>query len=187
VGEIKSAWEIAREKADKLGELSAEERQKQRQDRCRLIGQSLAEKYVSQHDSQPLETELEQYDSEDRDLISRAALQRLVEGIDLGFGHMLDKISQGILSLAKTETAAKALKETKELFHEYREAEEVERQDIERAGREILHGLRISGAAISQVNIRAKEEWQKKMSQLARPFEERLNRLKQDLLGNARV
>lgn len=187
MGEIKSAWEIAREKADKLGELSAEERQKQRQDRCRLIGQSLAEKYVSQDDSRHLEAELNKHDSEDRELISRAALQRLVEGIDLRFGHMLDRIRQGILSLAKTETAAKAVEEINELFREYREAEEVERQEIERASREILHGLRISGTAISQVNIRAKEEWQKKMSQLARPFEERLNRLKQDLLGNARV
>lgn len=187
MGEIKSAWEIAQEKADELGELSPEERQKQRQDRCRPIGQSLAEKYLGQYDSQDLEAELNKYDSEDRELISRAALQRLVERIDLGYSPILDKIGQGILSLANTRAVAETLGKTKELFHEYREAEVMERQEVERAGREILHQLRISGTAISQVNIRAREEWQKKISQLAQPFQERLDTLKQELLGSARV
>lgn len=187
MGEIKSAWEIAQEKANKLGELSPEERQKQRQDRCRPIGQSLAEKYLSQYDSQYLQAELNKYDSEDRELISRAALQRLVERIDLGYGPILDKIGQGILSLANTRAVAETVGKIKELLDEYREAEELERQEIERAGREMLHQLRISGTAISHVNIQAKEEWQKKISQLAQPFQERLDTLKRELLDSTPV
>ena len=185
MGEIKSAWEIALEKADKLGELSPEERAKQREDRCRPIGKSLAEKYLGQHDTRYLETELNKHDSEDKELISQAALQALIEGIDLRHHSILDKISQGIVSLAKTETAVETVGKIKELFQEYRETEKVERQEIERAGREILHGLRISGAAISQINLQAKPEWREKMGQLARPFEERLAKLKQELSSDA--
>lgn len=187
MGEIKSAWEIAQEKADKLGELSPEEKKKQREDRCHLTGKSLAEKYLSQHDTRYLEAELNKYNSEDKDLISQAALHRLIEGIDLRYSLILDKISQGIRSLAKTETAVETVGKIKELFQEYQEAEKGGRQEIEGAGREILHQLRISGTAISQINVRAKEEWQKKLSQLTHPFEERLNKLKQELLSSARV
>jgi len=187
MGEIKSAWEIAQEKADRLGELSSEERTKQRQDRCRPIGKSLAEKYLGQHDTRYLETELNKHDSEDKELISQAALQALIEGIDLRHHSILDKISQGIVSLAKTETAVETVGKIKELFQEYRETEKVERQEIERAGGEILHQLRISGTAISQINIQAREDWQKKLNQLAHPFKQRLNKLKQQLSGSARV
>jgi hypothetical protein len=69
----------------------------------------------------------------------------------------------------------------KELFQEYAEAENKERQEIEKMGGEMLHQLRISGTAISRLNIRAKEEWQKKLDQTARPFDERLNYFKQEL------
>ena len=187
MGEIKSAWEIAHEKADKLGELSPEERAKQREDRCRPIGKSLAEKYLSQHDTQYLEAALNKHNSADRELIGQAALQALIEGIDLRYHSILDKISQGILSLAKTETVVETVGKIKELLQEYRETERVERQEIERAGGEILHQLRISGTAISQINIQAREDWQKKLNQLARPFEEKLDRLKQELSASARV
>jgi hypothetical protein len=187
VGEIRSAREIAQEKASKLGELSPEEREGQRQDRCRLIGKSLAEKYLSQYDIRLLEAELNKHSAQDKDLIKQAAVHRLIEGINLRYGSTLDKISQGILTLANTTTAIETLGKVKELFQEYEEAENRERQEIEKAGREILHQLRASGTAISQINIRAKEEWEKRLNQLTGPFEERLNYLKQDLSSSACV
>jgi hypothetical protein len=187
MGEIKSAWEIAQEKADKLGELTSEERKKQREDRCRLIGKTLAEKYLSRHDARLLEAELSKHSVRDKELISRAVLHRLVEGIDLRYSLKLDEIGQGILSLSKAEASAQIMDEIKEIFHEYREAENKERQEIERAGREILHQLRISGTAISQINIRAKEEWLKQLNELAQPFEEKLNNLKQELLSSVSI
>jgi len=187
MGEIKSAWEIAQARASKLGELSHEEREEQRQSRCRLSGKSLAEKYLSQYDISLLEAELSKHSDQDKDSISEAAIQRLIEGIDLRCAPTLDKISQGILTLTNATTATKTLGKIKDLFQEYEEAKNRERQEIEKAGREMLHQLRISGTAISQINMQAKEEWQKKLSQLARPFEENLNYLKQELLSDARA
>ena len=187
MGEIKSAWEIAQEKAAKLGELSPEEKRRQKEDRCRLIGKSLAEKYLGEHDTQHLEAELNKHNDEDKALISQAVLHQLIERIDLRYSLTLDRTSQGILSLVKAETAVKTVGKIKELFQEYREAEKEKRQEIERAGSEILHQLRISGTAISQINIQAKDEWHKKLSEVSRPYEERLSRLKQELSSNARV
>jgi len=185
VGEIKSAWEIAQAKASKLGELSIEEREKQRQSRCRLIGKSLAEKYLSQYDISFLRAELGKHSAQDKDSISEAAIHRLIEGIDLRYAPTLDKISQGILTLTDNTTATTTLGKIKELFREYEEAENRERQEIEKSGREMLHQSRVSGTAISQINIRARDEWQKKLNQLAHPFEGRLNQLKHELIGNA--
>jgi hypothetical protein len=184
MGEIKSAWEIAQAKASKIGELSQEEREKQRQSRCRLIGKSLAEKYLNQYDTSLLEAELSKHSSQDKDSIREAAVNGLIERIDLKYAPALDRISQGILALTNTTAATTTLGKIKGLFQEYTEAENRERQDIEKVGREMLHQLRISGSAISQINIRAKEEWQKKLSQLVHPFEERLEYLKQELLSN---
>jgi hypothetical protein len=181
MGEIKSAREIAQEKVSKLGELSPEERKGQRQDKCRLIGKSLADKYLSQYDIRLLEAELNKHSAQDKNLIIQAAIHRLIEVINLKYGSRLNKISQGILTLANTETAIETLGKIKELFQEYEETENRERQEIEKAGREILHQLRVSGTAIGQINIRAKEEWEKKLIQLAGPFEERLNELKREL------
>jgi len=183
VGDIKSAREIAQEKAEKLGELSPEERRKQREDRCHLIGKSLTDKYLNGHDVKRLEAELNKYNNEDKESIRQKALRQLIERIDLRNDFVLDRISQGILSLAKTETSTGTMGKIKELFQEYKEAEEGEGQGIEKAGREILHQLRISGTAIGQINIRAKEEWQKKLEEMTPPFEERLSKLKQELIS----
>jgi hypothetical protein len=155
VGEIKSAREIAQEKAGKLGELSPEEKRGQRQDRCRMIGKSLAEKYLSQYDIRLLETELNKHNAQDKDLIRQAAIHQLIEGINIRYSSTLDKISQGILTLANTATAIETIGKIKELFQEYEEAENRARQEIENAGMEILHQLRVAGTAVSQINIRA--------------------------------
>ena len=182
MGEIKSSWEIAWEKAGKLGELSQEERRKQKEDRCRPIGNSLVDKYLGEQDAQDLEAELKKYDSEDREFIAQVALRRLIELMDLKSGFALDRINNGILSLDKTEKTVKIMDRIKELYQQYYEAEAVERREIEEAGREMLHQQRISGTAISRINIQARETWQKKLERIALPFEKSLDGVKQELL-----
>ena len=120
MGEIKSAREIAQEKVSKLGELSPEEKKGQQQDRCRTIGKSLAEKYLSQYDIRLLETELNKHIAQDKDLMKQAAIHRLIEGINLKYGSTLDKISQGILTLANTAMAIETIgkiKDAKKIAH----------------------------------------------------------------------
>ena len=183
MGEIRSSWEIAWEKADKLGELSPEERRKQREDRCLPIGKALAGKCLGEYDSRYLEAELDKYEGEDKELIRQIILRQLVEWISLRNSSLLDEIYQGILGLTDTEKTMKVLDRIKELFRDCQKAEMVERQEIENAGRETLHQQRISGTAIKKINIRAREEWQRRLDEVAHPFEEDLNSLKLKLLG----
>ena len=184
--EIKSAWEIAQEKAGKLGDLSPAEREKQRESRCQLIGESLAEKYLAQGKTGYLELELGKHDGIDKELIIYAAIKRLTESINLSNRLMLDKIFQGITVITKEKTA-ETISELKILAQEYSEAEDKTKQEIDRNGKEILHQLRISGTAIGQINFRAKRDWQDKIDQLDLLFEKRLNELKQEILSTARV
>ncbi|HIE18051.1 MAG TPA: hypothetical protein EYP71_07660 [Dehalococcoidia bacterium] len=182
MGEIKSAWEIAKEKANKLGTLSPEEQKRQNEERCQLIGKALAEKYLSQQDVSQLETELSKHTGQDRKLVNQAVFQRLIEEINLRYRQKLETVSRAILILTKAGASIEIMDRIKELFQEYQEAEDREKQEIERAGREMLHRLRISGTAISQINIHATGEWHKMLNELARPFEQRLSDLKQEFL-----
>lgn len=182
MGEIKSAWEIAREKAEKLGELSAEELKKQKEERGNSIGKALAEKFLGNPDSVGLLQAVDNHKGEEREIIRRAALIRLVEAIELGRDDRLKEVSQGISGLFDGGKVVPVLKEIGELFGEYGQAEQAVRQRIESAGREILHQLRISGTAVGEINPQVKEEWQRSLDEFAQPFEERLQGLKQALL-----
>ena len=185
MGEIRSSWEIAREKANDLGELSEAERLRQQKERCLPIGKSLADNYLDKHDALWLEKELGKYPSEDKELIRQIALHHLVDHIDVQNNFIFDQLVQGILGLTGDGNRVKViLDEVKDIFHEYQEIEKEERQKIETAGREMLHQQRISGTAIKMINVRAREDWQNKLDALARPFKVRLNDFKQKLLAS---
>lgn len=182
MGDIRSAWEIAHEKADKLGGLSQEEKKRQKEERYSQVGKTLADKYLERENTRYLETELKKYDGQDRGLITHATVKRLTDAIDFRHAQALEKIKEGIL-VVSTNRAKDIVNQIEQLFREYQEAEEGEKQKIDKAGREILHQMRISGTAIGKINIQANAEWQKSLNQLSRPFEEKLQLLKQELLS----
>ena len=70
------------------------------------------------------------------------------------------------------------------ILNEHQQAEAQERQRIEKAGKEILYGMRIAGTAIGNINIEANAEWKQCLEQLSIPYQERLNQLKQSLLSS---
>ena len=180
MSEMKSAWEIAQEKIEKLGKLSAEELRRQKQERVTSTGKALAEGYLAKPDPAELTEALNKHKNEPE--IVRAVLSQLVKAIDPLNGNRRKDISKGIVALSQTERTATTIERIEELFDEYRQAEQKIRQQIEREGSEILHQVRISGSAISEINPRAKEEWQRTLDRLCQPFEERLNNLKEELI-----
>jgi hypothetical protein len=182
MSDIKSAWEIAQEKASKLGKLSSQEREEQRQEKCRLLGASLADKYLSHNDIRIIKDELNGHGVSDRNLVGNAVVRRLSQSLDFKYLERLPDISKAILVLQSTAPTKATLEKIEALFQEYQDAEKKQRQEIEEAGGQILHQMRISGPAIGRLNIRAKEEWQTKLDQTASPFDERLKSLKQELL-----
>jgi len=83
MSELKSAWEIAQEKANKLGKLSSQEIQRQREQKCRQIAEATAQKYLDSAEPLNLATELNNYPLEERDLIGRAILNHLIQAMGL--------------------------------------------------------------------------------------------------------
>lgn len=185
MGELKSAWEIAQEKANKLGQLSPTEIRQQLEQRCQQTGVAIAERYLDHGEERRLLRELSQCPEEEQDLIRRAVVAHLAQALSLdSFSPAQDarvaRILQGIAAVrpeVQPTTSQIGL-----LMAEYQQAWERTRQEIEDKARERLHQLRISGTAVGDINLEAMPEWQETWGRLAGPFEQRLNSLKQELI-----
>jgi hypothetical protein len=184
MAELKSAWEIAQEKADKLGKLSAEEQRQQMEQRCQQTGRAMAQRYLGNWEQQRLAIELSSRPEEEQKLITQAIIAHLSEALSLRTASpqdtRLEKILQGIATV-KPELQP-TTSQISLLIQEYHQAGNRTRQEIESKTRERLHQLRISGTAVGEINIEAIPQWQEAWHELAQPFEQRLNSLKQDLI-----
>jgi len=185
VGEIKSAWELAMEKVEKLGKLSPEELQRQKTEKFGSIGQGLAEKYLSGLTLRDLKLELDKHKGKERELVRAALASKLIDAIELGDAERLSKVIEAIseLNLKSREGLAGIRAEIEQLFGEYREAEQKKRREVETAARGVLHQLRISGSAIGSVNPEVVPEWKSELDRIAQPYRERLGSLKAMLAG----
>ena len=183
MSELKSAWEIAQERANRLGKLSAEERAQQERQEYRQIGQALAQKWLDSSQRLDIATELNKHEGEERDIIKRAAVEHLMGAVELTTAqgrNSVKKIIEGISSL-EPELQPKA-EEMAKLGPEYEGAEQKIRQELESNYRETLHQLRISGTAVDAINIEADPNWQSASQELAESFTPRLDDLKRALL-----
>ena len=180
VGEIKSAWELAMEKVEKLGKLSPEELRRQKEEKYGSIGQGLAEKYLTGLALRDVRIELDKYKGEERELVRAALASKLIDAIELGDAERLSKVIEGIseLKLKSREGLAGIRAEIEQLFGEYREAGQKKRREVETAARGVLHQLRISGSAIGSVNPEVVPEWKNELDKIALPYRERLDSLK---------
>ena len=184
MGELKSAWEIAQERADRLGKLSAEEKEQQERQEYRQIGQMLAQKWL--HSSQRLDmtAELNKHEEKERAIIKQAIIEHLVEAIAFTPTQGINSIKRVIEAIGSLgpELQPKA-EEIGQLVQEYEVAEQKIRQELESNYRETLHQLRISGTAVDAINIETDPQWQLAWQELIEAFTPRLNDLKQALIS----
>jgi len=180
MGELKSAWEIAQEKADRLGRLSAEEEAQQRKERCRQAGQVVAKKWLDSSGEVDIAAELNRYGEEEKGMIRQSMIDCLVEAIDFNSSSGLVKAIQGIASLEpKSQPVIEGITR---LVQEYEQAESKTRRELQGPYREILHELRISGTAVGDINVEATPQWQQSQRRSIEALEPRLNELKQELV-----
>lgn len=200
MAELKSAWEIAQEKANKLGKLSTQEIQQQREQECRQSAVAIAQKYLDESEPPNLALELNNYPTRERDLIGRAILNHLAQAMGLeswsgtspdptkynnrsgGVYPRLEKIIQGIAAIEPK--LQPIVEQIRELDQEYAQAVRKTRRAIENRGRETLHQLRLLGTAVGSINIEATQEWQQSRHRLTEPFTPRLDSLKQELINS---
>ena len=102
MSELKSARDIAQERANRLGRLSAEEKEQQDMLAARQAGRALAQKWLDDPQHVDLSAELTKHEEKDRPAIKQATVERLVDGIDLTTAqgtNSLEKIIRGLADL----------------------------------------------------------------------------------------
>jgi len=183
MSELKSAWEVAQERASRLGKLSAEEKEQQERQRYRQAGQVLAQKWMDSSQRLDVTAELSKHEEKGREIMKQAIIEHLIEAVDLANTQVnsVKRVIEAISSL-KPELQSKA-EEIGQLVQEYELAEQKVSQELESNYRETLHQLRISGTAVDAVNVEDNPQWQLARQGLADSLAPRLNALKQALAG----
>ena len=183
MGELKSAWEVAQERATKLGKLSAGEKEHQDRQRYRQLGQALAQKWLDSPQHTDITAELSRHEEKGRDVIAKAVIARLAEAIELTAAHNLSSVKRTVEAMANLDPALQPkTEELVQLVQEYGLAEQKVRQELESNCRESLHRLRISGTAVDAINVESDPRWQPAQRQLVEDFAPRLNDLKKALI-----
>jgi hypothetical protein len=184
MGELKSAWEIAQEKANRLGKLPAEEKEQQERQRYRQVGQVLAQKWLDGAQQPNITAELNKHREKEREIIKQAVIEHLAEAIEFTTTRDINSVKRVIEAISSLgpELQPKA-EEIGQLVQEYEEAEQKIRRELESDYRETLHQLRISGTAVDAINIETDHKWQPARQELVEAFTPRLNDLKQALIS----
>jgi hypothetical protein len=184
MGELKSAWEIAQERANRLGKLSAEEKEQQERQGYRQIGQALAQKWLDSSQKLDMTAELNKHEEKERDIVKQAIIEHLLEAIEFTTTQDMNNVKRTMeaISSLKPPLQPKA-EEIGQLVQEYEGAEQKIRQELESNYRKTLHQLRISGTAIDSINIEDNHQWQLARQELVEAFTSRLNDLKQALMS----
>jgi glutamine synthetase type III len=184
MGELKSAREIAQERANRLGKLSAEEKAQQERQRYRQIGQVLAQKWLDSSQQLDITTELNKHEEKERDIIKQAVIEHLTEAIEFTTTRGINSVKRVVEAISSLGPELQPkVEEISQLVQEYEEAEQKIRQELESNYRETLHQLRISGTAVDIINIEANHQWQLARQELVEAFTPRLNDLKQALIS----
>jgi len=188
MGEIKSAFERAMERADRVGKLTPEEVWRRREEKCVPAGRAISDRYLEHGHEQLLKEDVEKHSVDERRIVSKAAQSRLVEAVGLTDYERTERALNGLLSLCgaqgekviggKVDEIAGLLEEfARELKLKY----EAEKENIQQGDKELLHQLRISGSAIGEVNMSASETWGRIYQEFLAPYRERLESLKNEL------
>ena len=187
MGELKSAFERAMEKAGKLGSLSSEEMKKQEEQRLSTVGRAIADKYLNHGHAQVLKDDIEKFRADEKDVVSRGARLGLAESISFDKGvtaEALDRVADGLAALAtgKPDAIEELIGKVKGLLEEM-EAEldktysnEYGRLEGER--RVLLQGLGISGSAVAGVNVEGNSAWEQIENELRSRYNANLEPLK---------
>jgi len=186
VGEIKSAFEKALEKAERLEKLSPEEMRERKGEEYAPIGRALADRYLGHGYGELLGEEANKHSGEERDIVTRAALSRLVETMELENYEITQRATEGFIVLKRKEKDRELKDQLESLLDEYKQAEkeryEEEKEEIERKERGLLHQLRISGSAVGEINLEASETWEEICQGLYSQYDKILEDLKVQLL-----
>lgn len=180
--EIKKAWEIALEKAQNIKELPKDQIDKYNLEKCLMIGNNLADRYLEQADPRQLEHELKRYFGQEKEAVKQAMAKKLIQAIETGNQKKLLAIKKALSLIFEEQTAFnETIEKIELLLEEYGQIDQKKKEELAVEGRKRLTALKISGGAIIEINPAAKDEWQQDLAFLKQSFEEKINPLKHEL------
>lgn len=177
MGELRSSWEIAQEKAGRLGNLSTEEKEQQKEAAYRSAALAIMKEYLDGRGIRYLEKELNKYHGGEREIMRRTVLDCLIEAIDLNDNAKLGPVLDGINALhtgVNTEAYVKAIGA---LYEEYRDACEKERRQMDVESLKALREKGISGSAVQAINVAPGPEKAASLNSIAVSFKEKIAEL----------
>ncbi len=181
MSDIRSSWEIAQDRIRNIGELSAEERRKQKEARLLALGKGAAEKYISTADTAILEEELLKYPPAERAHFKKAVMQHLIHSIDLHNSNTAWMLASAISKLTDAPGAAAIIEQITTCISNYQQAEEAGRLCINQEGMDILNRRALSGTAVKTFNSSARIQWENSLERIAEPYKEKMESLKKQL------
>ncbi len=149
---MKSAREIAMEKADKLGKPSEEELRKMRQETYGPIGQGLARKYLSGLPLRDIQRELSKYAGEEKKVLLESLTIALRDSITLDSPADADRVLEAWRVLNASREIGQSIADIRSLLTDYERSKEGrEARAAEEAAGDLARELEkdgISGSAL---------------------------------------
>ncbi len=195
MGDIKSAFEIAMEKANQIEAATPEEKLKWK---FEPQGEQLAVKYLK--DNIPLAVEIAKFQSNEKKFVVNGAMAVLTRNIELPRNEVVQKNTaralEGIKSLARDKHRFDEItKKIQYIFQHYSgEGEEQKKQAFEQVKRQFMvklqQALQQQGAGgrvdVNNLNVEQhpqfQEEWRRVLSQMDEQYMEHLNEYRRELM-----
>jgi hypothetical protein len=172
---IKSALEIALEKAQRLGSLSDEEKGRLRAEDLASAGEGLARRYLGGAPLKDIETDLAGRPEQERSAVRSRLLSCLLDAIDLSSDSGNDRL---LAAIERVSGDAEPARSIGTLLSERRDAIEKARHEIagtlEAAKRNELERLGIAGSAV-ELAIWTSAEWARAREDLDSRYRQRLD------------
>ena len=179
---IKSALEIAMERAASMPNLTqeelAEQKEREYQPRGAAIGRRYLEGALKERD---LLTELSKYQGQEGEIVRRAFLLTLSQSIRLENKSVSLKALEGIKAVEPLAGFDEMKRQIEAIFDEFNQQLEQEVPRYEALENERLEQLGISGSAVKP-NLEESQTWQEELKQIQSEYDSRISKLKENLL-----
>lgn len=177
---IRSALDIALEKAQKLGDLSVEERQRMKEEELAQIADTLARRYFNGLPLREIEKELDRHSGEERQIVARYLLSHLL--LEINFEHT-ERDEKTLAAIEHLYGDSTVVQSTRDLLHEYQAATDTAwRENYTSLATAQLTKLKLKGIAGSAVEpaIETSPAWLEIVERLNSSYQERLARIRQE-------
>ena len=176
---IKSALEIAREKAASIPELTPEELNEQREREYKPRGLAIASRYLENKlRGTDLGIELNRYQGREGEIVRKAFLLTLLESIGLEDMKKSLRAIDGIQTLEPNANFKEITKELETIFSEFQEQHRQKCGVYEELEKEKLRGLWVSGSAVKP-NLEESEDWGQELRRIQSEYDSRINKLRE--------